>query len=159
MDHSVLRKSALTKGLDEHQVERLESLGVRRQIVAGARLFSIGGEAVEMLLVLSGRVELSFPLQILGAEKLVVLETSTQGDVIAWSAAVPPHRLRLTGICAESGEVLVFRREDLQGLFDREPVTGRWVMSNLAEVAGRRLFQVEQAWTRWIQRSIQEKYR
>lgn len=158
MSIPVLMGSPLFAGLDEGRVSRVAAVASRCVVPGGTELFAIGAEATEMYVVASGRVSLSVPVRILGADMDIVLEECEPPRPVAWSAMVPPHRFTLAGRCPVETELVVLKRADLLALMDEDPTIGRYLMANLAEVVGRRLHQFQVVWARGIQRNLQEKY-
>jgi len=117
-------------------------------------LFLLGEHADRLYVVLSGKVELTFPLSFGGTVRDIPVESKTPGSALGWSALVKPHRFTLSAWAAEASELATFRRDDLLQLFEAEPRIGYVVMRHVAEVVGRRLLQVQALWARELQRAV-----
>jgi len=141
-------------GLDRNAVERLWALGKVVQCRAGVEIFSRGHEASELLIIESGRVDLLFPLQVLGATKEVVVEHLGPGDVLGWSALINPYVLTLSARCVEACTMRAFARAALRAYLKEHPGVGHIMMENLAALVGHRLHHFQDLMIREVQTRI-----
>jgi len=154
MDTGELRNAAIFGELHDAEVEHLITVARPHQCHTGEFLFLLGDHADRLYVVLSGKMELTFPLSFDGVVRDVPVESKTPGNALGWSALVKPHRLTLSARAAESCELAAFLRQDLLRVFEAEPRIGCVVMRHLAEVVGRRLLQVQALWARELQRAV-----
>ncbi len=154
MDTGELRRAAIFAELQDAEAERLLAVARPRQCHKGECLFLLGDHADRLYVVLSGKVELTFPLSFGGVVREVSVESRTPGNALGWSALVKPHRFTLSGRAAEKSELATFARQDLLRVFAAEPRIGYVVMQHVAEVVGRRLLQVQALWARELQRVV-----
>lgn len=154
MDTNLLRSAAMFGELQDADAARLLAVARPQQCHKGECLFLLGDHADRLYVVLSGKVQLSFPLSFSGVVRDVPVESKMPGSALGWSALVKPHRFTLSARAEESSEVAAFLRQDLLGLFEREPRIGYVVMRHIAEVVGRRLLQVQALWARELQRVV-----
>ncbi|MFI5395908.1 MAG: cyclic nucleotide-binding domain-containing protein [Candidatus Binatia bacterium] len=154
METGELRKAAIFGDLRDAEAERLLAVARPRQCHKGECLFLLGDHADRLYVVLSGKVELTFPLSFGGAVRDVPVESKTPGSSLGWSALVKPHRFTLSARAAETSELAAFLRQDLLRVFESEPRIGYVVMQHVAEVIGRRLLQVQALWARELQRAV-----
>ena len=154
MDTGELRRAAIFEELQDTEVARLLAVARAQQCRKGECLFLLGDHADRLYVVLSGKVELAFPLSFGGVVRDVPVEAKTPGSVLGWSALVKPHRFTLSARAAETSELAAFLRQDLLRVFEAEPRVGYVVMRHIAEVIGRRLLQVEALWARELQRAV-----
>jgi CRP-like cAMP-binding protein len=154
MDAGELRRAAIFGELQDTDVDRLLSVARPRECHKGECLFLLGDHADRLYVVLTGRVELTFPLSFRGVVREVPVESKTPGSALGWSALVKPHRFTLSARAAERSELATFSRADLLRVFEAEPRVGCVVMQHIAEVVGRRLLQVEALWARELQRVV-----
>ena len=154
MDTVELRQAAIFAELQDTEVARLLAVARSQQCHKGACLFLLGDHADRLFVVLSGKVELTFPLSFGGVVRDVPVELKTPGSALGWSALVKPHRFTLSARAAETSELAAFLRQDLLRVFEAEPRIGYVVMRHIAEVVGRRLLQVEALWARELQRAV-----
>lgn len=159
MDNAAtISSSALFRGLTPAQCEPFVSIARDRHIPAGEYLFRLGQEANALCVVADGIVELSVPLTLTGDERDVVVEEAHAGDTVAWSALVEPHRFTMNGRAGTDVNLIAFPRRDLQSMLAVQPDAGVRIMTNLAQVIGRRLHVVQTLWNRELQRTVSETF-
>ena len=156
MDTEELRRTAIFADLPDSQAARLLAVARPQQCHTGECVFLLGDHADRLFVVLTGRVELSFPLSFGGVVRDVPVESKTPGSVLGWSALVKPHRFTLSARAAETSELATFLRQDLLRVFEDDAHVGYAVMRHIAEVVGRRLPQVQALWARELQRAVTE---
>lgn len=149
-----LRAVELFGGLSEAQRLAVAQMSVERRVPAGEVLFRLGEPAESLYVIRRGRVDLTFPLQVLGESKEVRFQSLEAGRTLAWSALVPPHRLTMTARATTDVELLVLGGARLRALLAEQPALGHAVMSNLAGVVGARFHELLALWVREIQRSV-----
>lgn len=154
MDTGELRRASIFAELQDAEAARFAAVARPRQCHKDECLFLLGDHADRLYVVLSGKVELSFPLSFGGAVRDVPVESRAPGSALGWSALVKPHRFTLSARAAERSELATFSRQDLLELFEAEPRIGCVVMRHIAEVVGRRLLQVQALWARELQRAV-----
>ncbi len=154
-----LTDAELFAGLSEEQCHAVAALARERKAAAGEILSRFGDESTEFYLIRRGRVELTFPLQVMGETKEVRQQFLEPGRTLAWSALVPPHRLTMSARAATDVEMLAFERHGVRELFKRHPAIGYVVMSNLANVVAARLHELRALWVREVQRNVSQTYR
>ncbi len=153
-----LSASELFRGIDAAGLERVHALGQATEVPSGAVLFRMGDVAAQLYIVLRGRVALSMPIQVRGAEQDLTVEEKGPLEVVGWSALMPPHHATLSARALLDSELFVLPGDALKAALDREPTLGLRVMSNLAAVIGRRLHQAQALWVRELQRTVAARY-
>jgi CRP/FNR family cyclic AMP-dependent transcriptional regulator len=154
MDTEDLRRASIFGELSDSEAARLIAVARSQQCQMGECLFLLGDYADRLYVVVTGRVELTFPLSFGGEVRDVPVESKTPGSVLGWSALVKPHRLTLSARAAETSTLATFLRQDMLRVFQAEPHIGYAVMRHIAEVVGRRLLQVQALWARELQRAV-----
>jgi CRP-like cAMP-binding protein len=154
MDTGELRGAAIFEGLPEADAARLFDLARPLSCREGDSLFRLGDAADRLYVVLTGRVELTFPLVLGSLTREIPFESRTQGSVVGWSALVDPYRFTLSARVAESSDLAAFPREELFRMFETNPRIGYVVMRRTAEIVGRQLLQVQALWARELQRAV-----
>ena len=154
--NEVLRRAELFKGLDESEYELFESIEKKQSVRAGEYLFMLGDDADRMHLVLTGQIELCFPLSIGGRIKDATTETLGPARALGWSALVKPYRFTLSARASEPSTVTAFTRSDLLRVFEDHPPIGCMFMSRIAELVGNRLAHVSALWARELQRMVSD---
>ena len=154
MDTATLRRAAIFAELQDAEAARLLAVARPQRCQKGERLFLLGDHADRLYVVMTGSMELTFPLSFGGVVRDVPVESKTPGTALGWSALVKPHRFTLSARAAETSELAAFLRQDLFQVFEADPRTGYLVTRHIAEVVGRRLLQVEALWARELQRAV-----
>ena len=149
----------LFAGLSAEQRRQVASIAQERRAAAGETLFRLGEPAEALYVIQRGRVDLTFPLQVMGETREVRFQSFEAGRTLAWSALVPPHRLTMSASATTDVELLVLERQQLLDLLEREPLLGRLVMSNLAGVVAARFHELLALWVREVQRNVSRTYR
>lgn len=151
---SLLQDCELFTGLSPEALERISAIADHASPPAETVLFRMGELADRMFAVVRGRVLLSVPFRIEGAEQDLTVDEKVPGEIVGWSALVPPHRATVAARTVVNSELLVFPRDALIEVLRGEPEVGLQVMSNVAKVLGRRLHQTQALWMRELQRGI-----
>jgi CRP/FNR family cyclic AMP-dependent transcriptional regulator len=148
-------ESDLLRGLSPDDSSRILLLGTRRTLAPGEVVFGLGDEALTLYLVQEGRVDLTLPMRVEGRQEDVPVEERVPGQLLGWSALVPPHRFTLKATATTETELLALSREDLQGFFASNPEVGLAVMTNLATIVGQRFQVFQTMWLRQVQRAVE----
>lgn len=154
-----MRDAELFAGLSEEDATRVAALAREVNVAAGDTLFRLGDPAQVLYVLRRGRMELTFPLMVMGEPKETRFQSLEPGKTLAWSALVPPHRLTLSARATTDAALLGFDRDELQRLLGAHSSIGRIVMSNLAGVIATRLHEVMALWVREVQRNVSHVYR
>lgn len=150
--------SELLDGLTAGESAEVRALGAPVRLAAGDTLFRLGSEADRLFMVERGRVALSLPMHVGGDVEEVLVEERLPGQVVGWSALVPPHRFTLTATAQLETEVVALPREALLAHFAARPAVGYVVTRNVAAVTGQRLQVFQTMWLREMQRVVQLRY-
>ncbi len=149
-----LAASPIFADMEDTSIEELCARGQTISFSAGHVLFERAEDAVKLMILREGIIELVFPVSILGATREVAMESKSPGDVVAWSALVSPYYFTLSARCTSDCTLMSFTREALTVYFDTDPATGYRFMSNLAGVIGRRLQAMQATWMHDLQASL-----
>ena len=149
MDHELL------SGLSPTQVEEVIALGTRKLVPSGSSLFRLGEPAECVFLIERGRLRLTLPIQLRGRGEEILIEETSPGQTVGWSALIPPHRFTLSAQAPLETQVIALSREALREYFERSPRTAYKISMNLAVVVGRRLQLLQTMWLREMQRTVE----
>jgi len=155
----LLRATPLFRDCSEQALEALDRIATDRTFDDGRVILSHGEEARDLMILASGAIQLELPLTILGESRSIPFEAKTRGDVIGWSALVPPYRFTLSARVSGEASVMLFPRAELTDWLEADPGQGFQVMKNLASIIGQRLHLTQEMWSREIQRSLHDRYR
>ena len=134
--------NGLLKGLATEEATAFLDRCRQYTYVDGTNLFKEQTEATRLYLIVEGGIDLRFEMPFREIPSSTIT-SSGPGDAIGWSAIVPPHLYRLSGYCRGRTVVLEIDREMLQEIFESNYHLAFIVMRNIAELAGARLFQVQ----------------
>jgi CRP-like cAMP-binding protein len=123
-------------GLPPEAVVRLASIASRREVPAGTELFHEGQVTEAMGIVLTGRVALR---TLVPERGMVTILTVEPGDIVGWSAVVPPHRATSVGIAIEPVALLEFPGERLRQLLREDYALAASVYPRVMQAMSRRL--------------------
>ncbi len=149
------RQPDLLRGLAPADIAAVVALGARIALSEGATLFRLGSEASSLYLVERGRVTLTLPMQLAGREQDVLVEERLPGQMLGWSALIPPHRFTLNATAPLATELIALPRQKLLDHFAEHPQVGYTVLTNLAGIIGHRLQVLQAMWLREMQRVIE----
>ena len=149
------RQPDLLQGLTSADAAAIVALGSRIPLAEGTTLFRLGSEASSLYLVERGRVALTLPMQVAGRDQDVLVEERLPGQMLGWSALIPPHRFTLNATAPLVTEVLALPRQALLNHFAKHPEVGYTVLTNLASIIGHRLQVLQAMWLREMQRVVE----
>lgn len=104
-------------GLGAMALATLESIAVRAAFEPGEIVMRDGVPTPFLGVVESGRVGLRLLVPERGPQTIVTLE---RGELLGWSAVVPPYRATSEAVALERTHILAFEAEALRGLLERE---------------------------------------
>ena len=128
--------SWFTAGLSQDVGDRLAALAHRELYAAGDVLLREGEPADELGIVLTGRVALRVRVPERGSVTVLTVEP---GDIIGWSAVVPPHRSTSTAIAVVPTEVLAFAGEPLRQALEADAALSAAFYPRVLRAVARRL--------------------
>ena len=124
-------------GLSPHAISRLaDCCATVRTLVAGDVVLHEGAETDTFGIVLSGRVALRLLVPERGAVTVMTVEP---GDVLGWSALVPPYRSTSTAVTVEPTRLLAFESVPLRKALQEDPALAATVYPRVLEAVARRL--------------------
>ncbi|MDD1679224.1 MAG: cyclic nucleotide-binding domain-containing protein [Methanomicrobiales archaeon] len=145
------------EGLTAQDSDAILQRGEVITVKKGTRVIEAGQPASALLLVRSGKIELRFNLVYFNESIEACLEILGAGEVIGWSALIPPHKYTLAGYATEDSELLQIKGSSLQDYCDAHPRVGSTVMGNLARIVSKRYEITRQLLIGEIQRDLKKK--
>lgn len=149
-----LRDVELFRGLTEAHRRAVAAVAGERRATAGETIFRLGGRAEALFVIRQGRVDLTFPLQVLGEQRDVRFQSLDAGRTLGWSALVPPHLLTMSARATTDVELVVLPADRLLAVLEAQPIIGHVVMSNLAGTVAARFHELQELWVRELQRKV-----
>jgi CRP/FNR family transcriptional regulator, cyclic AMP receptor protein len=123
-------------GLSHHARERLSGSARLFTYPPSVVLLREGDETPIFAIVVRGRVALQMRVPERGQATILTVEP---GDVVGWSALVPPHRSTSTAVTLDRTTLLVFEPRALRELLERDLALAATIYPRLMEAIGRRL--------------------
>jgi CRP/FNR family transcriptional regulator, cyclic AMP receptor protein len=123
-------------GLSMHARSRLAECATLREDAAGETLLREGEATGLFAIVTRGRVALRLHVPERGPTTILTVEP---GDVVGWSALVPPHRSTSTAVTLEPTTLLSFEPRRLRALLESDCPLAATLYPRLLEAIGRRL--------------------
>lgn len=124
------------RDLPAHVLEQLAEWAELRTFPEGATLFREGSEAIELGVVVSGRVALRLLVPERGPVTILTVEP---GDLYNWSALVSPHRSTSTAIALEPVEAVVLPATRLRAELSADAALAATVYPRVLRAVARRL--------------------
>ena len=133
---AALSASWFGAGLGPEAVARLARIADLRTIEPGTALTREGALTEAFEIVLSGRVALR---TLVPERGMVTILTVEPGDVVGWSALVPPHRATSEAIAIEPVTLLEIPGERLRALLRADHALAASVYPRVLQAVSRRL--------------------
>ena len=125
-----------TADLQPRIAAQLVSLARLRRCAAGDVLLREGDPADELGIVMTGRIALRLRVPERGSVTILTVEP---GDVVGWSAVVPPHRSTSTAIALVPSQMLSFPGGELRAALDADSALAAAVYPRVLRAVARRL--------------------
>ena len=148
-------ESELLTGLDRDAARGIIALGSRKVLPKGAVLFDLGSEANDLFLIEHGRVALTLPMHVEGRDADLLVEEKVAGQVVGWSAVIPPHRFTLKASVPVETMLLAIPRAALADHFLAHADIGYAFTRNIAAIVGQRLQVFQAMWLRQMQHMLE----
>ena len=133
---SALGSSWFGAGLPPEAVARLAGIAELRTVESGTEVTREGEVTEALSIVLSGRVALR---TLVPERGMVTILTVEPGDVVGWSAIVPPHRATSTAIAIEPVTLVELPGERLRALLRSDHALAASLYPRVLQVVSRRL--------------------
>ncbi len=119
--------------------DKIADLVEVRRVEAGEWLFEQDDFADRVYMIKKGKISLIMQFRDSLEDKL---PSYGEGDIIGWSALVPPH-IYTMGALAEEDTILVgFEGERLLEVMEEDKEAGYYIFRNISQVIGNRLVSV-----------------
>lgn len=148
----LIRRYPFFGGLSAEQIRAVAMLGEEEEVDEGEILIEHGDAVDQLYLVEEGEfglyihatdrhVEHSISSQLLGTIKTegVLVSTAEPGEVVGWSALIPPHEATATVKALKPSTVISLSGSKLRALFDLDPSFECRMIEKVAQVIRQRL--------------------
>lgn len=123
-------------GLSAHARDRLADCATLEALEAGETLLREGDPTSLFAIVVGGRIALRMHVPERGPVTVLTVEP---GDVVGWSALVPPHRSTSTAVALARTTLLSFEPRRLRAILDGDLALAATLYPRLLEAIARRL--------------------
>jgi CRP/FNR family cyclic AMP-dependent transcriptional regulator len=123
-------------GLSPHALSRLAECASVRSYPAGSVILREGQQTDPFGIVTRGRVALRLLVPERGEITILTVEP---GDVVGWSALVPPYRSTSTAVAVEASDLLVFNVRLLRRALREDSPLAATLYPRVLEAVARRL--------------------
>lgn len=131
-----LRRFDLFKHMSDECLQEISKLCNQRTFQAGEWVFEEGFPARNVLLIEEGQVELSC---LLADRREAPVGTFGAGELLGWSAFLPPHRLTASASAKTTCVLIEVDAEGLRGVCGRDSRLGYDIIWGVAKALSRRL--------------------
>ena len=131
-----LRRIELFNSLDDNMLEKLQPLIKHRECEAKEILFETGETAINLFVLLKGKVLLTMAASETVHVSVMSVDT---GGVFGWTALLGGGYYTATAVCEEPCSVLIFNGRDFRVLMHNDHSMGFRIMEYTAREMNRRL--------------------
>ena len=142
-----LRECELFRDLADEELSSIAILCSEVVEAEGAKLFREGQKADRLFVVARGKVALHKRLGRRAEHRSTTVAFCSPGQILGWSALVPPGRYTLSATAWEPVVLLTIPASLIRRAIDLNPDMGLRIMRCLSEIMARRLQQVTIALT------------
>ncbi len=132
----VLRRYPYFKAVDEESLRELAMACEVKSFAPGEFLFRDAEPAEQLFILTRGEVDIQYQLQ--GGEHRTV-DTRVTGDLLVWSAIVPPYRTTAFGVATRDTTAVVVDALKLRELCEKDRNLGYDLFKEIAHVMSHRL--------------------
>lgn len=134
----LLRRYPFFGGLSEEQLKRIAMISEEINLEKDEFLFKEGEAAEAIYVIVDGGVDVLINIDAEGAAQ-EELSSLSAGEVLAWSAIVPPHTLTASAVANTPTRVVAVNAEAMRNLFEQDCELGYRILSRLVVVLRERL--------------------
>jgi CRP-like cAMP-binding protein len=137
----VLRRYPFFKELDTQNLKEIALITQQKTVPAGTVMFRVGDPADTFYVIVKGKVEILYPV---GENKRLGMHILEDGDLLVWSAIVPPYVVKTMGTTLEDTLLLAIDAQKLREFFEVDPVLAYLLVNQVATMLGERLENARQ---------------
>jgi CRP-like cAMP-binding protein len=139
-----LEKVDVFKEFDDTQLTAVQGCCEECEFQRGDKIFGAGEDPQYFWIVRKGQVNLIWDMPGGPAVPENILTTLSEGMPFGWSSLVPPHKYRLSALCASrTCTVIRVKKDSFVQLFADDAGIGYKVMSKVLAVVGTRFHQLQ----------------
>jgi CRP-like cAMP-binding protein len=132
-----LKETDLLRGLDMKQLQLFDKHFTEKNFQAGEAVFSQGGPAQNLYILLEGEVNLGIKAK--GEIDITAYSVGKKGETFGLSSLIKPYRNNVSATCTKRTKVLSINGEVLRKLMKQNRKMGMETMETVAELYYNRL--------------------
>jgi CRP/FNR family cyclic AMP-dependent transcriptional regulator len=132
----VLRRYPYFAGVDENSVKAVAMIAEETCVPAGKQMFSEGDPADAMNIITKGEVRIQY---VLGDGQRRTVDTLVDGEILGWSALVPPFKYTAIGTTSKETNLVTIQAKKLRDLCEKDPLLGYRLATEIAKLLASRL--------------------
>jgi len=140
----LLRRYPLFAGQNAYMLGEIARLCEEVPIPSGEWVFHESEPANRFFLVLEGSIDLTLIVSPGGETQHITTTSAIEpGEILGWSAVVPPHQYKLGARAAKDSRLLAIDGPGLRQLLDDNPAFGYPFLQQIVAVVSERLLAIE----------------
>ena len=139
---NLLEQTPLFSLLSKKEIKKVSLLIYERNYKKDEFLFKEGNPGAGMFIIKNGSIAIERKSE---RDDTILLATLTSGDFVGDLALLNDSPRSASARCLTNTKVIVFFRQDLFNLIDREPTLGSKILKELAIMIGERLKETNEA--------------
>jgi CRP-like cAMP-binding protein len=132
----MLRRYPYFAGIKDESLKAVAMISEERSAAAGAVLFREDEPANHLFILAEGEVDIRYAV---GGGEHKSVDTLVGGDLMVWTAVVPPHKTHSTAVARKDVRLVAIDAPKLRALCEQDPLLGFRLMSGIAEAVSHRL--------------------
>jgi CRP-like cAMP-binding protein len=131
-----LLKQSLVPEVTEKELNEIMSFSTEQTFQAGEIVYRENEKSSQLLLVKEGQVDVQY---MMATGRRETLDICREGDILVWSALLPPHNTTSIGICRAKTVLITIDALKLRDFCKKNTNFGFYLMRHIAGVIRRRL--------------------
>ena len=135
-----LRRYPYFAEASDESLRQLAMAGHELTVHAGATMFNEGDPADYLFIILHGEIDIVYSLP---NGKHRTVDTLVDGDLLVWSALIPPHRTTGSAIATKESHLVSLEAVRVRAVCEQDPRLGGRLMNQVVKLLSSRLDGVQ----------------
>ncbi|MBN2296511.1 MAG: cyclic nucleotide-binding domain-containing protein [Pirellulales bacterium] len=136
----VLRRYPYFAEASDHSLKQLAMAGHEMTVQHGATMFNEGEPADYLYIIINGKVDIVYSLP---NGRHSTVDTLVDGDLLVWSALIPPHRTTGSAIATKDTHLVSLEAVRVRAVCEQDPRVGSRLMREVVKLLSNRLDGVQ----------------
>jgi CRP-like cAMP-binding protein len=132
----MLRRYPYFADASDESLRQLAMAGHEVKVHAGATMFDEDEPADQLYIIVHGEIDIVYSLP---DGKRRTVDTLVDGDLLVWSALIPPHRTTGSGIATKDTHLVALAAERVRTLCEQDSKLGHQLMNQVVKLLSNRL--------------------